>query len=194
MSDDQLDQPEPSQRDGHPILWGIVALVAVAAVVGGVVGGGALAATRVMGLGDDDTVNASATDEETLFLPPISDTEESTAPSITLSAEPQPSQPTKPDKTKEPEPEPDVSLSALQTEVGPMEHIDLTGVYQDGLGAILRVQQFEGGTWTDFPVTIAVRDVQFSTYIQTGLPGLNRFRVIDTDTGATSNEVKVEIG
>ena len=34
----------------------------------------------------------------------------------------------------------------------------------------------------------------FSTYIQTGTPGVNRFRVVDSDTKLASNEVRVTIG
>ena len=75
-----------------------------------------------------------------------------------------------------------------------MEPIDLTGDYAAGEGAILRVQQFENGQWGDFPVTASVSGGRFSTFIQTGNTGLNRFRVIDTDTGEASNEIKVQIG
>ena len=46
----------------------------------------------------------------------------------------------------------------------------------------------------DFGVFASVTGGQFSTYIQSGAVGLNRFRMIDTDTGETSNEVKVQIG
>jgi len=56
------------------------------------------------------------------------------------------------------------------------------------------VQQFENGAWSDFPVTASVSGGRFSTFIQTGMVGLNRFRMLDTDTGETSNEVKVQIG
>ena len=75
-----------------------------------------------------------------------------------------------------------------------MEQIDLTGVYPGGEGAILQVQRFEGGSWQDFPVTVSVSDGTFSTYVQTGQGGVNRFRVVDTDSGKPSNEVKVTIG
>ena len=75
-----------------------------------------------------------------------------------------------------------------------MEPIDLTGVYPGGEGAILQVQQFTDGKWDDFPVTTPVSDETFTTYIQTSQPGLNKFRVIDTKTGETSNEVRVRIG
>ena len=34
----------------------------------------------------------------------------------------------------------------------------------------------------------------FSTYVQTSQAGVNRFRVVDTDTKLESNEVKVTVG
>ena len=34
---------------------------------------------------------------------------------------------------------------------------------------------------------------QFTTYVQTGKAGPNRFRVVDTDTDLASNEVTVTI-
>ena len=58
---------------------------------------------------------------------------------------------------------------------------------------MLRVQRFTGG-WQDFPVTASVSDSTFSTYVQSSQTGVNRFRVIDTDTGKTSNEVRVRVG
>ena len=78
--------------------------------------------------------------------------------------------------------------------VAPMERLDLTGVYAGGEGAILRVERFASGSWQDFGVTVSVSDETFSTYIQTGVAGVNRFRVVDTDSDLESNEVRVTIG
>jgi hypothetical protein len=75
-----------------------------------------------------------------------------------------------------------------------MEQIDLSGVYPGGEGAILQVQRFVAGGWQDFPVTASVSNETFSTYVQTSQTGVNRFRVVDTDTRLESNEVKVTIG
>lgn len=194
MTDDQ-SQPAPKRRREHPIAVGLIALVAVAVVVGAVVGGGALAATRVLGFGDEAAVDSTASNSQTLFLPKPSDTGTPNE-DITLTGVPSatstPSSPeSSPKPTKTPPP---ISLTSGQTAVAPMEQIDLSGVYPAGEGAILRVQQFEGGTWTDFPVTASVGGGIFTTYIQAGSIGPNRFRMIDTDNGQTSNEVKVQIG
>jgi hypothetical protein len=198
VTHDELSGAPSGPGDGHPVLAGLVAFVAVVAVVAAVVGGGALLASKALGLSDDAAADTSATARETLFLPQPSDTEAPTGPLITLPGQPAPSgtSSAEPDPTpsRTPKPPPPISLSAGQTAVGPMEQIDLTGDYPSGDGAILRVQQFEGGAWTDFPVTASVSGGRFSTFIQTGAIGLNRFRMLDTDTGETSNEVRVQIG
>ena len=75
-----------------------------------------------------------------------------------------------------------------------METFDLTGVYPGGEGSILQVQRFTGGSWRDFPVTASVSDETFQTSVATSYSGPNRFRVVDTDTGLESNEVRVTIG
>jgi hypothetical protein len=81
-----------------------------------------------------------------------------------------------------------------QATVGPMENIDLTGTYPGGEGAILQVQRLVDGRWEDFlSVNVAVSGGTFSTYIQTGRTGVQEFRMVDTDSGLTSNIVKVTV-
>jgi hypothetical protein len=74
-----------------------------------------------------------------------------------------------------------------------MDRIYLRGTYPGGEGAILQVQQWEGGAWGIFPVTASVSNETFTTYIQTSQQGKNRFRVVDTDSGEASNEIRVTI-
>ena len=197
MADDEV---EGSPTERHPIVSGLFALLAVGLVVGLILGGAALAATQVIGVGEDDTATDDATGGASLYLPRPERTGRPDGPLITLappaSDSTEESAPAGPE-TEETETEAessDISLSAGQTEVGPMEPIDLTGVYPGGEGAILQVQQFTAGKWTEFPVTTPVSDETFTTYIQTSQPGLNRFRMIDTKTGDASNEVRVRIG
>jgi hypothetical protein len=187
-------------RQEHPVLAGLLALVGVGLVVGMVLGFGALAATQVLGLGEgSDTANTTA--RQSMYLPRPQKTKVPKGPLITLepgaggsetpSAEPS----RKPSKTKTKAPRQPITLSAGQTAVGPMEQIDLTGVYPRGEGAILRVERFDSGRWDDFAqITVLVSGQTFSTYVQTSQPGVNRFRVVDTDTGASSNPVRVTIG
>ena len=199
MAEDETTDGPTDER--HPIVAGLLALLAVGLTVGLVLGGAALAATQVLGVGDDDSASDDSSSDASLYLPRPEKTGRADGPLITLDpggravrgdrAEGEPeSKPTE-SETKEESP---ISLSAAQTEVGPMEPIDLTGVYPGGEGAILQVQQFTDGKWDDFPVTTPVSDETFTTYIQTSQPGLNKFRVSDTKTGETSNEVRVRIG
>lgn len=190
---EHTERPERTERTAHPVLAGLVAFVAVIAVVAAVVSGGALVATKALGLSEDGAIDTGSRERQTLFLPQPSETEDTGEPSITLPA--QPTKKPKKDKfTREPEPLEVITLRAAQTAVAPMQQIDLTGEYAAGEGAILRVQQFQDGQWGDFPVTASVSGGAFRTFIQAGAIGLNRFRMVDTDSGETSNEVKVQIG
>lgn len=198
MSDDEQDERDPGTV--RPVVSGLIALVAVALAVGLVLGGVALFGSRMLGLsGDDASAAGDASDQESLYLPPFHKTTDS-GPAITLATEggqgtaPPPSQPTRngPSKSKSPDTG-QISLQAVENEVANFEHIDLTGVYPGGEGAVLQVQRFEGGAWTDFEATIPVSNETFSSYIQTGVSGVNRFRVIDNATGVASNEVRVRV-
>ena len=183
----------------HPVATGLIALVGVGLAVGLIIGIVALVATRMMGLGGENA-SAQTTSQESLYLPKPEKTTGPSGPLITLapgesespkekSSQGQPSRSPKPAKAKK-----EISLSASQTSVEPMDQIDLTGVYPGGEGAILQVQRFTSGSWQAFPVTVSVSDETFATYVQTSQTGVNRFRVTDTDSGLTSNEVKVTIG
>lgn len=186
------------ERAEHPVAYGLLALIGVAVVVGLIAGLTALAGARVAGL-DGSAPSAEEGDAggASLFLPKPKRTDGDTGPLITLapgeeSSGTQRSEPDDPEATKDEKAKP-ISLQVAQTTVSPMDNIDLTGVYPGGEGAILRVQRFENGSWQDFPVTVSVSDQTFATYVQTGQAGPNRFRVVDTDTGKASNEVKVTI-
>ncbi|NYJ03049.1 putative small lipoprotein YifL [Nocardioides thalensis] len=197
MTDDQGSQDRPERA----VLNGVLALVGVALVVGLILAGVALIATRMLGLsGDDASADAGETAKESLYLPPPQKTTDS-GPEITLNTEDadvdEPTDEATTERTKPTESESakegEISLQALQSEVAAGENIDLTGVYPGGEGAILQVQRFEGGAWADFDATIPVSNETFSTYIFTGVTGTHRFRVIDNASGTSSNEVKVTV-
>ncbi len=194
------EETEGSPTERHPIAAGLFALLAVGLVVGLILGGAALAATQVLGVGEDDSATDDSTSDASLFLPRPERTAQEDGPVRTLpgtsSEGPEESDPVDRETAESESDAEDVaiSLSGGQTAVGPMEPIDLTGVYPGGEGAILQVQQFTAGKWTDFPVTTPVSNETFTTYIQTSQPGVNRFRMIDTKSGEISNEVRVRIG
>lgn len=192
---EQDDRPTRGSGDGHPVLTGVLALVAVTLAVGLILGGGALAVTKALGIGGDEQASDTSTGRESMYLPKPVPTQSDSGPLITLEPDPEGSVSSLPtEETSEAEPETKISLSSDQTAVGSMERVYLTGTYPGGEGAILQVQQWEGGSWGDFPVTASVSNETFTTYIQTSQPGKNRFRVVDTDTGEASNEVRVTIG
>jgi hypothetical protein len=187
---------ESSDHEERPVLTGLLALVGVAVAVGLVLGLTALAGTRILGLGGDEAT-AETSGGASMYLPQPERTTAPDDPLITLDSTPteeqtEESEPSEPESSKEEEEQ--ISLSASQTEVSAMEQIDLTGVYPGGEGAVLQVERFTDGSWTEFPVTVSVSDETFSTYVQTSQRGINRFRVVDTDTGLMSNEVRVRIG
>jgi hypothetical protein len=183
------------EREQRPVLTGLIALVGVALVVGLVLGVAVLAVSKVLGLGGSaDSANTSS--QQSMYLPRPEKTQAASGPLITLAPQASPTQESSAatEPTPSESPKKQISLSAAQTAVAPMEQIDLTGVYPGGEGAILQVQRFTDGAWQDFPVTVSVSDETFSTYVQTSQGGVNRFRVVDTDTDLTSNEVRIAIG
>jgi hypothetical protein len=179
--------------EDRPVLTGLFALVAVAVVVGLVLGGGALAASQVLGIGGDDT-SAEATSADSMYLPKPSKTPDSNDPQYTFAPGEESSAPSESPSESE-EPEEGITLSAGQTEVSAMQRIDLTGVYPGGEGAILQVERSSeaSGGWEEFAVTVAVGNETFSTYVQTGQFGENKFRLRDTNTDEVSNVVTVTI-
>ncbi|MGH3362729.1 MAG: hypothetical protein ACRDOM_09770 [Nocardioides sp.] len=193
---DKLTDRLSAEQERHPVAAGLIALVGVGLVVGLFAGLAVFAGTRMLGLGGGDA-SAETTTQESLNLPKPQETKGSSGPLITLApgetSSPPQDQPSE-KETTEASPKKQISLSASQNAVAPMEQIDLTGVYPGGEGAVLQVQRFTSGSWTDFPVTVSVSDETFSTYVQTSQSGPNRFRVVDTDSGRKSNEVKVTIG
>lgn len=178
-----------SDTDDRPVLTGLIALVAVAAVVGLIGGLAALVGSRVLGLdGDAAASDGDASSGTSLYLP------EPTITSETPSSGPSASPTNEPVQQPSAAPVGEITLSAGQESVAAMQQIDLAGTYTSGEGAILQVQRFESGKWVDFPVTMSVSNRTFATYVLTGRAGENTFRVIDTDKDVFSNEVVVTVG
>ena len=202
------DQPRPSER--HPVVTGVVALVAVGLVIGLVLGGMAWAGARVAGLdGDGSAVSGTSPSEEegdSMVLPRPEETEANQDPLITLAPLPgRASQPAGQNQDKNRDKnrdrnrdrkkdEPSIALSAGQQSVDVFGQIDLTGQYPGGDGRVLQVERREGGAWAEFNATVAVTGGSFSTIVQSGQTGPNRFRVVDSSDGTTSNPVTVRVG
>ena len=174
--------------ENRPVLTGLLALVGVALAIGVLGGVAMLVGVKALGIGGGDSSGSDdAGASATLYLPKPTDTP------TTAASDPATSEPS-PDASAPATPAEAISLSAGQESVSPMQQIDLTGTYPTGEGAILQVQRFENGAWSDFPVTMSVSGQTFATFVQTARPGPNKFRVVDTDSEATSNEVTVTVG
>lgn len=192
------------------LLVSVAAMLGVALVVGGLLGAVALGAVKVSGLGEERVV---VEEEPTLVLPERTPQgeEDDDGPTLEdLTGIPSDDEASgdgdgdgedadsedeaRNDKKKKRNRRSVISLSASPLEVSPMQRIDLTGTYPGGEGATLQVQRFEGG-WSAFAdVTATVRDQTFATYVMTGRTGMNRFRVVDSSSGKSSNPVRVRIG
>lgn len=195
MADDEV----PWYRS---LLVGVAALLGVALLVGGLVGVVALGAVKVVGLGDSQP---TAEAQPSLYIPERTPGEEEdedeqgvTLEDLNPDAAAESQEPTSaPSASREPRPKPRrprsvISLSASPVEVSPMEEIYLSGTYPRAEGATLQVQRFEG-TWQEFPTSATVSGGTFTTYVKTGRTGQNRFRVVDQESGKTSNPVSVRV-
>lgn len=181
-----------SADENRPVLAGLLALVGVAVALGLVAAIVLLGATHMLGLtGGHAAVAGDA--GATLYLPEPQKTSSPAGPTITLGSEPTQSSSSQPSPTIH-KPKKRITLQAGETNVAAMARIDLTGTYPGGEGAVLNVQKFGNGSWQDFySVSATVTNGTFTTYIQTGIPGVNRFRVVDSDTHLSSNQVRVTI-
>jgi hypothetical protein len=177
----------------RPVVFGLLALIGVAVAVGLVASIAVLVGAHVLGLSGGHAAAVAGDDGATMVVPRPQKTQPASGPSITLGSNPTSSS----SETSSPsikKPKKKISLQAGQTSVAPMGRIDLTGTYPGGEGAVLNVQKFSNGSWQDFySISATVTNGTFSTYIQTGTPGMNRFRVIDSDTHLASNQVRVQI-
>jgi hypothetical protein len=171
----------------RPVLAGLLALVGVAVAIGLLGGLAVMVGVKATGLDGTTTATDESASPSAFTLP---------KPTDTGSSVPVPEEPVEPSPGEETSEAPAeaISLTATQQSVSPMQQIDLAGTYQAGEGAILQVQRFDNGAWVDFPVTASVTGGTFGTAVATGRTGENRFRVIDTDSEAISNEVTVTVG
>ena len=80
-------------------------------------------------------------------------------------------------------------LRASTSQAASYEEVTLRGRYPGATGTTLQVQRREGGSWAAFPTSATVDGGTFSTFVASGQPGLNEFRVVDPSTGRTSNVV-----
>jgi len=188
---------------------GFLALAGVAVAVGLVLGVVGIFASHAAGIGGESASDTGAS----LYLPTPSETDFDLGTVVIQTASPAPTEsasasesaeasdssspsesPTPSHSPSKPAKQTSITLTASPTTVSPMGNITLSGTYPNGEGEIVQVQRKQGGAWVDFPVPgVAVTGGRYSTYIQTGQPGPQLFRVIDTSNHQTSNTVTVTV-
>ncbi len=195
------------EKEENPVASGLIALVAVAVVVGILGAIGVVVATRVLGLNEasDAAANSNGRAGDSFTMPDpvpttaasdplvtlIASDEESDVPSGSESESESEEAEDEESESEEPE-EGEITLSQGAFEVGPGEQLYLSGIYPGGEGTVLDIQsRVEGGSWDDFPVDVNVANETFSTYVETYRTGTITWRVVDTANGIKSNEVRV---
>ena len=181
-----MDRHESSWQ--RQLVIGLTALLAVAVLIGGILGVIALKAANYVGIGNN--VHIGSTPEA--ILPTTGDA--GPTPSTT-GPPPSTTSPTKTTRRPSPPPRRLITLAVNPKQAGSYQRVNLTGTYPGHDGATLQVQRSLGqGPWSDFPTGAHVSGGRFATYIQTGMTGINHFRMLDKANGKTSNTVAVRIG
>jgi hypothetical protein len=190
-----------TEREENPIASGLIALVAVAVVVGLLAGIAALAGTRLLGLGGDGSGGSGeAGAGDSLYMPPVVPTTQESAPLVTLPAsetESETATETASETVTETptEEESTISLSAGSNEVAAGEELRLSGLYREGEGAVLDIfYNVNNGGWEEFPLDVNVSGGIFEVYVQTWKDGTINWRVEDASAHRVSNAVTVHHG
>ena len=186
--------PPPEESPTRTLQAALSAMALVALAVGLILGGVVLAVSEYVGV--DEVAEARARQAPpTMSIPPYEPTRPAEDEPGVRTYRPSPT-PSIDLPTQAPlgaQPLPAIMLTVSPQQVAPGQQINLRGRYGRE-GASLQIQRQQGRTWTDFPVSATVSGSAFSTWIVTSQTGIATFRVLDTATGATSNEVTVTIG
>lgn len=197
-----------AEPEENPVRSGLIALVAVAVVVGVLAGIAVMVGSNMLGLGGGGSSSSADGDVEagdSLYLPDYVPTEAGSGPLITLVPTGDPEDESGDDdeatkkkkakKKKKKKPNTPITLTQGAFEVSSGQELYLSGVYPKGEGASLDIQvKSPAGEWTDFPVDTTVSNGTFSTYVYTSKTGELEWRVVDKASGKTSNAVKVTHG
>ncbi len=173
------------------LLQAVLKVVAVAVVAGVVIGLGALVLVKGLGLNSAPAAHSSAPAAASpSALPTVALSSPGPTGQATPTASPSSTPPTPAPKKKKA-----IQLSASPASVHAMQRVNLTGTWPGHDKVALQVQSKQTGAWTDFAgVQAQVSGGTFTTYVQTGRAGENRFRVRDPASGAVSKAVTVTVG
>lgn len=191
----------PDSED-KPVVNGLVALVAVAVVVGLLAGFAALIGAKVMGVGEGGAGSDDAAGGASLYLPEPSKTSAEEGPLVTLpggetSNSESDDKSTDEKKKKKKKDKPAITLSPGASQISPGEDLYLSGIYPDGEGAVLDIQiRLPDHPWADFPVDVNVSGSTFATNVNTSqvTSGKVQWRVVDRSRNLKSNPITVTYG
>jgi len=186
----------------NPIASGLVALVAVAVVVGLLAGIAVLAGTRLLGLGGGGGGSSSGEPGggASLVMPAPVPTERASNPLITLAptetetTESATTLPTETPTETEIDEEPQLVLNASSLQVDDGEEVMLSGTYIRGKGSVLDIWSMTDGVWTEFPLDVNVSGGIFQIYVQTFKTGEIQWQVRDESAGIKSDIVTIRHG
>ncbi len=181
------DKQRGGEHRSAQVRGALLKALAVVVVIGVVIAVGTTIVVRALGLNEGDSPG------------PVGSGPSATVEPLPTTALPVPGEDAtsdKPDPTKKPD---SAKSGTIRLDISPitaraMERVNLTGTYKGADNIGLQVQRFEDGNWRDFGVTANVKVGTFETYIMTGRPGEQRFRVYDPEAEQGSNVVLVTIG
>jgi hypothetical protein len=203
------------EENDNPVANGLVALVAVALVIGLLAAIIALLGTRLVGLtGGDGGSSDGAAVGDSLSLPPLEPTEldsgllitlapvttptpsesaagplgigESATPSASESASPTPSE------SADGSSDHDILLQAASSSLKAGDELMLSGTYHGGEGAVLDIwYDVNGEGWNQFNLDANVYGGVFQAFVSTYKSGTIVWQVRDPENGKKSNEVTV---
>lgn len=192
-----------SDEEENPVTTGLVALVAVAIVVGVLAGIAVLMGTRMLGLTGGGGGSSEPQGAASMYMPDPVPTQQASGPEITLLPTDTTPKPQASDKQSS---KPSASATTSATQGGarlvlnasPLsatagEQIMLSGTYLNGEGSVLDIYQKVGadGTWTEFNVKVYVSGGVFQTYVQTWKAGDVFWKVVDPGNKTESSAVRV---
>lgn len=190
-----LDTDDPVGARNRAILYGVVTLVVLGIIVGLSVGWLGSRAVDSTGMDDVEAPRGDSglpDDEYSDFTAGPTETDEPSDIEPTEPVETTPTTPTETTETHEPR---EPTLTASPATATEMEEVYLTGRFPGlAAGVTLYVERKEGGAWAEFADITTTTDElgTYSTYVQTGHTGPNRFR-ITAETGESTPTVVVQI-
>lgn len=184
----------------NPVASGLIALVAVAVVVGLLAGIAVLVGTRMLGVGDGGgDGSADPAGRQSMYLPDPVPTQRASGPLITLAptdTEPLSTETPRATQTpteKETQQEAQLVLTATPLSVASGEELMLSGTYLGGEGSVLDIwYNVPGVGWSEFPLDVYVSGGIFQTYVQTYKTGDIEWQVRDASSGRKSDPVTVK--